>query len=228
MADRKLALLMLGVVLGNPARAWASVPSTALLVAEGCLSQAGFTTNHFVDVDRAMDADQYQLALDLLGSLRTTARVARDDSLQQEAVERTREVRQLLSAFNKVREHAETLKASPEDQRANQEMGLFYCTLKADWDRGIRCLAKGANDTLRELAMKDLEALAAPEARLELASRWWDYADAQRADERHPFELRGRHWYLQARPMLSLTARVEAERRLSRISLHADRVVIWN
>ena len=46
--------------------------------------------------------------------------------------------------------------------------------------------------------------------------------------DRSPIALRGREWYLRARPGLGVAARVDPDRRFSKIPLFADRIVIWN
>jgi hypothetical protein len=192
------------------------------------LNQVGFTSDVFAEVDQAIGQDDYDLALDLLDSIRSAARAGDNGSLQEEVLDRMKEVRQLKAQFAKISEAAETLEQSPDDQVANRIVGLFRCMQRADWEAGLSLLAKCDDEMLQALATADLANPAEASEQLKLAQQWWAYADDEPARERRPFELRARHWYLLARPNLSISERADAERRLDRLPLFADRILIWN
>ena len=203
----------------------ARIAAIALNVAVG---QAGFTKNEFAAVDQAIADDDYDSALRLLDALRSAARVSGDRQLQQEVAAYSRNVRRLRKADSSVSVYRKTLATMPNDGEANRVVGLFCCTVKGDWDAGLRQLAKCDDPVLRGIATMDLERGTDAESQLDVANAWWGFADSQSAKDRYPFVLRGRHWYLRARPGLDAVSRVEPDRRLSRIPLYADRIVVWN
>lgn len=205
-----------------------AIDGSPVLVVGHLLGQLGFTSDPYVDVDQAIASNDFDEAIRLLDDVRSNARFNDNQALQQESLERTKEVRQLKARFTKVAGAMETLERSPDDQTANRIIGLFECTEKGNWLNGLQLLAKGDDPDLRELAEKDLANPTDAEAQLALAEAWWAYADGQPAAARRPFELRGRGWYIVARPNLAASDRAGPDRRLDRMPLFADRIVLWN
>jgi len=111
----------------------------------------------------------------------------------------------------------ETLKTSPDDPDANLAVGLFYCGVKDDWDKGCPHLAKSSEPALQIPAQLEIDAAGGQIAPIRLADAWWDAALARSPTERGPMLLRARFWYLQVSSHGAGLDKVKAQKRISEI-----------
>ncbi|MCA9142157.1 MAG: protein kinase [Planctomycetales bacterium] len=92
-----------------------------------------------------------------------------------------------------------TLVEQKEDVVVNYVLGRYLCFTERDWQRGLRYLARGADEALKRLAQQDLETTsldrdAAP--MLATADAWAKYAEAQSlASTRVAATERAQYWY---------------------------------
>jgi len=121
------------------------------------------------------------------------------------------------------------LAINPHDPATNEELGKFYCIEKEDWDAGLRLLAKCGNEDLKRAAQLDLKPPANKTEEAALAHQWLDFANSERdRTTKQRFQLRGRYWFLKARPSLPRDVQTALQERIDKIPLFADRVIIWN
>ncbi|QDT18978.1 hypothetical protein HG66A1_07410 [Gimesia chilikensis] len=182
----------------------------------------------FSEIREAIDEDDYEQALRLLTEKRVIAVKVKNQFLLQEILAEIKEVNRLKREFSKVREKAETLKTKPGDPEANEKVGLFYCAEKGDWIAGLNMLSKSGDSGLRQAALDDLKQPETPAHRMKLADAWWEQAEKEKDQIRKAFLLRGRYWYLSARPGLTELERFERDKQLEQIVLEADKIVVWN
>ena len=108
-------------------------------------------------------------------------RLAREMKLDQ-LVERSRaqagEITILRRHADDARLGVQRLGTNPNDAAANLAVGTFACFVRGDWNGGLRCLAKGSDALLAELAKDEIcgEAKNA-ESKVELADGWWNVAE---------------------------------------------------
>lgn len=67
-----------------------------------------------------------------------------------------------------------------------------------------------------------------PQEQAKLADAWWKVASEEKGKSRKAYFLRGRYWYMLARPRLSAVDRLDRDKQLPFIPLEADKIVIWN
>jgi hypothetical protein len=74
------------------------------------------------------------------------------------------------------------LAAFPDDAAAAEAVGRYLCFVKNDWKAGLAMLARGRDESLRNLAAREVflskEPLATPIDRLKLANEWWKLAES--------------------------------------------------
>lgn len=171
-------------------RAAASPRNSAVArqVAEGCLRL----------MDRAVLADQFDVAMDCGRAAYTAAGSAKDAKLLGEVVERGRSVLALKKESEQVGEAAKVLAADPDDARANLACGRYACLVKEDWRRGLPMLAKGSDAELKAAAEKDLAQPATPAEQVAVADAWWNMADAKTGREHRSLRGRAAWWYRKA------------------------------
>lgn len=182
----------------------------------------------FINVIQAIDDDDYNLALEELSKLRSIAKKTRTKSLYQEVLKLKKEVTLLKREFAKVREFSEILKTNSDDPLANEQIGKFYCVDKGNWEKGLPLLSKSTQPELSQIALDDISLPDSPAEQGKLADSWWKLADKEKGRIRKAYQLRGRFWYLLARPEFTLKEHVDREKQLNQIPLNADKIVIWN
>jgi len=182
----------------------------------------------FSAIAQALEIDHYNLALELLSKLSSNAVKAKDKSLHQEALAATKEVNRLKREFAKIRNFSEKVKKKTNDPRAYKEVGNFYCAEKGDWGKGLLLLSQTDDPDLKQTARDDLDQPESPSGQAKLADTWWELAKKAKRGVRKAYQLRGRYWYLKARPGLPINERIAREKKLRQIVLEADKIVIWN
>lgn len=70
---------------------------------------------------------------------------------------------------------------NPTDSRINSEVAEFYCFTENDWETGLPYLAKGENERLAQIALRELAGPKSASAQLELADSWWMESEGQAA-----------------------------------------------
>lgn len=178
-------------------------------------------------VTQALQQNNFDQALKLLADLRKDALKTRNRQLQAEIVTSMKEVNRLKREFIKVKNDYESLVKS-QDPAAARVIGNFYCLEKCDWKSGLQLLLKSDSPALRKTAGFDLQLPATPESQVRLADAWWQVAEEEKGQVRKAYLLRGRYWYLQARPHIPAAERVDRDKKLALIPLEADQIVIWN
>ena len=197
-----------------------------VLTAAGGLAQDSVAP--FLKVDEAVSKDDFAAAQKELDQIRAASRRIGDTALEREALDRLKDVRRLASAYAKLKKVVDALKRNPDDLESNRTLAIYQVAEKGDWAKGLPLLIKGGSVEVREVAAMDLEQPKEPTDQRRLAERWLKLAEGEKPTERHAFELRGRYWYLQARPKLSIVDQTSVDERLRRIPVFADRIVVWN
>jgi len=177
----------------------------------GMLDEAFF--GHVVDTaNAAADADRYDLA-DAAADLAVATAKAIDKDERARAVDSRKRREQpaaaiapellleagtLQKAVRDRRRQAfaytvarDKLADHPDDAEAAETVGRHLCFVKDDWKQGLAALAKGRNEELRNLAVREIAAVTDPKAKpttlLKLANDWWKLAE--RGDELSPVEV---------------------------------------
>jgi hypothetical protein len=104
-------------------------------------------------------------------------------TLQKAVRERRRQAFEYTTARDK-------LAAFPDDAEAAEIVGRYLCFVKRDWPAGLAMLARGRNESLRNLAAREIALAKEPQVaatdRLKLANEWWklsETADAFPAEQ---------------------------------------------
>jgi hypothetical protein len=166
-------------------------------------------------VDDQVVADQYDAADKNVTVAVQHARKSNDLALSARAVNRAKEVAEAKSLYSGMKGILETLARTPDDPRANLEMGQFLCYVKGVWDLGARFLVKGSDASLKALAEKDLGAPGAPTDRVSLADGWWELAEKEKSPLRKSqLQAHARTIYQSALSEASALLRIKIEKRL--------------
>ncbi|MGE0606952.1 MAG: hypothetical protein AB7O62_07655 [Pirellulales bacterium] len=165
-------------------------------------------------VDGAVDDERYEQAEILSGLAKAEAIKAKDADLRESAAEKEAFVRRLMSEKDAVAEARATLEKDAYDLQANLTLGKHLCLLRGAWEEGLPLLAKGADETLQELAELEQAEPDDSEAQDKLGDAWWEAAAKAPAAEREDYKDRARYWYEQALPSLAGARKNTVEGRL--------------
>lgn len=104
-----------------------------------------------------------------------------------------------------------------EDIVVNYVLGRYLCFTERDWPRGLRYLARGADEKLKQLAIQDLAAAKADPERgaspmLAIADAWAEFAEEQTlASTKVASTERAKTWYELSLPTLGAANRERVE-----------------
>ena len=172
-------------------------------------------------VDEAISLDQYVHARTLADATLRCAREGRDGEQIKRMAAKLKEIDEMATAFEKVKEATAVLKTKPSDPAANLAVGKFRCLAKGEWREGIPMLALGDDEAFKAVAL--LELAENPDA-LKIGDSWWKMADG--LDERAKSRAQGHaaEWYRRALPKLNGLSKTRVERLLAQVPTAASEV----
>ncbi|HLY08485.1 MAG TPA: WD40 repeat domain-containing protein, partial [Planctomycetota bacterium] len=173
--------------------------------------------------EQAQAREEFDTAARLASDAEGLARKAGLKAVAERAVRLQENVRSLAADLNRALEAEKILAAQPSDPAANLTLGLYFCFVKHDWDRGVRRLSKSGEPPLRAAALGEAAGALDGPAKLALGDRWWDAA-ASPAIGRFSKACRARAgtWYSQALAGLEGRDHARAEDRLRVIASEAE------
>jgi len=154
-------------------------------------------------VDAVAEADQYELALNLCESARSSAQKTRQYRLAKELAAKIDDLKKRQVAFQEYQAASAVLDKDPAEPAANLATGRYECFVKGDWDRGVAKLALGSDAKLKDVAVKDLRGASSAQDQAAIGDAWWELAETQQGPERELLRLRAGFWYQQAEPKLA-------------------------
>jgi WD40 repeat protein/serine/threonine protein kinase len=145
--------------------------------------------------DIAVARDDYEKALRLASLAEAVAKKTTSNLLINQVDARGKSLRELQEGFEAVKKFAAVLKDKPQDPEANLALGKFYCLNKGDWEKGLRCLAAGNDDSLKSVALKELAGPEKPADQVEVGNAWYELAKQEQAVVRLQMQRRAYYWY---------------------------------
>ncbi len=160
---------------------------------------------------------RYQGARELLNVARVAVNRLADAELKREVGARLRELDELEKLHAAAEQARQALQANPNDAEAHQQLGVFLCLVRGEWEQGLSNLAQGSDDVLRALAQQEKAQPADAEAQVALADAWYEFSRKSQGLLRTRAQERAVHWYRTALPPAAGLAKDKIERRLSEL-----------
>ncbi|HEX3148557.1 MAG TPA: hypothetical protein VHR66_10765 [Gemmataceae bacterium] len=112
------------------------------------------------------------------------------------------------------------LKNAPDDQKANQTVGLYLCQARQDWVNALPHLAKCSDQRFSEAAKLDLSNPTDPKTQHRLGEMWYVFANETRDHRaRRAYLGRARVWFeRETKAKLEVTDAVKARARLDDVN----------
>jgi hypothetical protein len=166
----------------------------------------------------AMDKDKMERAAELAGLALEEAKKCRDPKLLKQIHQQQAEVAAGAEAKQQFTKALAALEQNPSDPAANLTVGKYRCGVQGDWDRGLNHLASAADETLRNLAKKELAGASSTDEQVDLADGWWAAADREDGTARTRFQKHAAAWYRKASADAKGLAKVKIETRLAKLA----------
>lgn len=163
-------------VTGAPPDAYQSVIDRALLI-----------------LDDTLDADDYPSSLDLIAAAEQASKKLRRVALVLAMNRKQEEIVKAQKEFARWQPFADTLEKTPDDAKANFEMGKYHSLIKGNFERGLPLLAMGGKGNLQGLAQLERGETVTP---IFLAKGWHiQGATLPDATMKTNALMRAYHWY---------------------------------
>lgn len=165
--------------------------------------------------EQAIAEDEFDKARQLGKIALSTATRLRDRKLLVQSRNCLDMIERIAKEYDAVRAATDTLEKKPNDSEANLVVGKYRCLVKGDWENGLPLLVLGSDETLKALAVKEMEEVSDPVEQAKLGDGWWDSAKGR--DETATKRLMGRaaYWYRKALPKLSGLVKAKVEKRIA-------------
>jgi hypothetical protein len=173
----------------------------------------------YLEVAReGQESGDYDIAADAARDAGSVARIAGDQGLADEAGKLARSVKALEKEFKGVRAAERKLTTAPDDPEANLSVGRFTCFVRGDWEKGLSCLAKGADAGLKAAALKDLSRPQDVDGQAALGDAWLALSKKERgAIGKAQCQARALEWYEQALAQADGFAKLGIEKKVKAI-----------
>jgi Leucine-rich repeat (LRR) protein/tRNA A-37 threonylcarbamoyl transferase component Bud32 len=168
-------------------------------------------------VDEALEANHLPLAKRLSDLALVAARKAKDPTTLKTAIERNKSLAALKQQWDTAQDARTILAKTPDDAAANLALGRYLCFTKGAWAEGYTHLARGSDETLKELAVKSMATPQDAAGQAEQGEAWAMAADAAKGKPKSELQAGARYWYAMALPALSGLAKAKAEQRLKQL-----------
>lgn len=169
-------------------------------------------------IDELIASDVYDAADKTAAAAVGLAKRSAQPMLVQKTAVRAKEVSEAKSKFHSMKGSLETLAKSPDDPRANGEMGQFLCFVKLNWDMGVRFLAKGPDGPFKTLSAKELALPTGTAELVAIADEWCSLAEKDKSPLRKaPMFAHASTIYEQALPGSSGVLKAKIEKRLGEL-----------
>ncbi len=154
--------------------------------------------------NEAIDRNEFSIADQFLQLGNHAASEAKDKNLAKDLLADRKKVQFLQKEFAGIAELRAALAASPENSKANEQLGWFLGPVKNDWDAGLHYLEKSSDNSIAKLAIAERNTHPTTAQSLVIADQWWKIAE----NYREPLVVENIrehaiNWYRKAAPGLS-------------------------
>lgn len=160
-------------------------------------------------IDTAVAADRFELAKSLAEQTLRCAREVRDTDQIRFASTKSVEIDQMAAEFSRAKEAFDLLHTKPADPSANEIVGKYRCFTKGEWTQGIPMLALGNDETLKQVAILELDD---NRDLLKIGDAWWKIAEELPSNHRDRVRSHAAESYAASLPKLTGLSKTRVEK----------------
>jgi hypothetical protein len=204
-----------------------ALETKAALLARGAKAATGEKANALVEIaldalDEALEADHFKVAGDIMKAAQAAIAKMKNLALAGQVQQRAEELASIQKEHVRIQEFVDKLKKDAKEPAANLQVGKYYGLLRGNWLRALPHLALSSDETLKDLAQKDLARPKTAKAQLALGDAWWHVAEQEKGLAQLRLRQRAAYWYEEALPDLTGINRTRIEKRLAEASLEGE------
>jgi WD40 repeat protein len=154
-------------------------------------------------VDEALGNDNYQVAQELIKAAEDAATKSKMLQLMARVEKASAEVDQGKKEFSRMSKFVDILAKNADDVAANREMGIYFCLVKGNWDKGLPMLVKGNDKDYLALARRDLANPKETLEQLDIGDEYYNLAQSEKALTHRNLLKRAYYWYVKCLPNLA-------------------------
>ncbi|MCL2646947.1 MAG: hypothetical protein FWD61_08065 [Phycisphaerales bacterium] len=177
--------------------------------------RVAFVTSTQGIVDRAIDADRYDVAKAVAESSSSAATGTSDIPLRRQATSTLQRVREIEAEFNSIKSDLAILDKSPNDPGASFRVGKFRCFQKGEWEQGLVLLSQGSDQQLKTLVQKELKGEGTADDLAAIGDAWWDLAEKEKGIAQEHIRLHAAECYRKCVADLTGLAKARVEKRIA-------------
>jgi len=166
--------------------------------------------------DNAVATEKFDVATKAATEAGPLAAKTKDVGLAARAKNKAGEIQNMAKETKAAAEARKKLDAAPDDPEANLVVGRYTCFIKGDWDAGLKMLAKGSDEKLKAIGLKDTESTDKPDAMVAMGDSWWNFGDKEKSSTvKTSIQRRARFWYEKALPDIGGLVKAKIEKRMA-------------
>lgn len=173
----------------------------------------------------AFDANQFDDALILVKTAGALAPRTKSGELVKRSAELKRDAQEAKTLYDEYRKALDIIKQDAANGEANLVIGRYLCFVRGTWNKGLKYIARGNDETLKKLATDDLATPTAAEKQVALAEQWVKMADTVAAPFKQACRGAAHYWYGKSVAGLTGIAKLKAEGELKKLGdIPADKL----
>ena len=174
--------------------------------------------NYLKIADRSIDTGDIDFANKSMSLADMLATQSRDAALKERVAQETRILADARREQTAIKADIGKLRARPEDEALNFEVGKYVCFRLAQWKPGVFYLSRGSDQKLKELAGQEMAAGKDPLALAAVADLWWEYSNPAIAASAEKARKHAAELYRRALPDLPAEKKAAAQHKLDSIT----------
>ena len=163
--------------------------------------------------DEALQAEDVDGASRAAALAAQMARGGKDVQLVTRCEAKVRECADAKGIGDRLLKAREALR-NGDDPAAHLTVGQYLCFVKEDWKQGLSHLAKGGDESLKSLAVRDLANPPSTAEQIAVGDGWWEVAEKQTGSAKERARRRAAVWYDRALAAAGGLQKLRLEKRL--------------
>ena len=151
---------------------------------------------------RALKVGKYEVAYYLANKGATVAQKIGDLAIYNNAVLLKNETKEIDRIFSRASKAENTIVEDPDNAKANEDLGTFYCLVKGDFEKGLRHWSKSNKSAYEQIAEMEItfDESQAKDKELTIADAWFELGEDKKTYIDARCLARAKYWYDLARP----------------------------
>lgn len=173
----------------------------------------GITRHLLGSANQAVAGDRFESARKLIDQAAIISSRINDPAIAKLIAARAKEIREVEAAYTAAKPALEAVAKQSADPAQNLSAGRYKVLFKGEFPAGLPLLAAGADDPLKDVAVKDIAGASTAEQQDALGDAWYGVAEKLTGVAKNHATIRAAGFYAQAAPSLAGLQQAKAAKR---------------